>query len=158
MGPISTSNIIGFSYFFFFGTITDHILTILPHLCLTLAPLTKKQSMMHTATLLSITDRKRVRNQPREIMARISSLYLSSWNNSGRCFSVSLSNTSVCVCVCVCVWGGGGGGGGMCTLCRTKWNVNQQRTNNNIILIIIIIILIIIIIIIHDRKYNQLQC
>jgi len=37
--------------------------------------LTKKQSMIHTATELSMTERNKVRNQLRLIMAKISSWY-----------------------------------------------------------------------------------
>ena len=71
----------------------------------TLIPSIRKQSMMLMATLLSMTERNRVRNQLREIMARICSLCFRSWNNSGRCLAVRCSNTTVCVCVCVCVCG-----------------------------------------------------
>ena len=60
----------------------------------TLAPSIKKQSMIFTATALSITVKNMVRNQLSEIMARIWSLFFRTSYNSGRCFAVSRSNTT----------------------------------------------------------------
>ena len=49
---------------------------------------------MLTAVELSMTEKKRVRNQLRLIMERMLSRCFRSWYSSGRCFSVSCSNTT----------------------------------------------------------------